>query len=168
MVTYNERVVNSLSDSFKELTLVSQEMLQERIETIKELRESDLEAYELVKDRLTGEYYLRYYYVHRDFNADGEKEIYNQLMPLESDDVISIELGEQSYDFPENWNNSFLRNGPDGHFVWFHPSDKKEYEEDIRFSQNLVEKLTEYKRKGTVDKESLRKLFDDIDKMENS
>ena len=54
-----------MKESFKEKKVVTLDELQDRLEIVKELKETDTEAYYIRKDRETGEHYLHYSYLHR-------------------------------------------------------------------------------------------------------
>ncbi|MDT9724220.1 hypothetical protein DUZ99_04355 [Xylanibacillus composti] len=134
------------------------ELLEERLETVKTLETSELEQYSIEKDRLTGEHYLLYAYVHRDAAPGMQEEVFHHLLPLESDDVLALVLGEQPYTYPDHWHRSFLRDGPDGCLVWFSPAGPAS-DEDQEFQRELLEGLAELKQKGGSE-EDIRKLLD--------
>jgi len=97
-----------ISQSFQTMKLVPSDLLQNRVETVQELLVSDLEQYEIVKDVETGEHYLHYAYLHINVAGGGVREYYHQLMPLETDDVLAIVLGEQAYTYPDHWRKPFF------------------------------------------------------------
>jgi hypothetical protein len=150
-------------NSFKEQKILASDTIAERIETIKELTQHELEQYEVVKDKETGEHYLHYSYLHRNLSGTGETEVYHQLLPLESDDVLGLIFGEQGYSYPDHWKVSFLRNGPDGFYIWFDPSYDAERLENERIGEQLVDKLNQFKQTGAIDEESVRKLLKDLE-----
>lgn len=152
-----------MSQSMQKLKLVSQELLQERLETVKTVLETDTEMYEVAKDGETGEHYLHYAYLHIHVAGDGGKEFFHQLMPLETDDVLAIVLGEQPFTYPDHWSKPFLRNGPDGNYVWFDPGYGEHADDDERDGEKLKEKLQAFKHEGSYDAESIQKLFEDLD-----
>lgn len=151
------------SGSFKDHKIIGSETIAARIETVKELQQQDLEQYEIVKDRDTGEHYLHYSYLHRNLSGSGEPEIYHQLLPLHSDDVLGIIFGEQAYKYPEYWKHSFMRNGPDGSYVWFDPSYEDEMLENEAIGRRLAERLEQFKQAGAFDEESVRKFLNELD-----
>lgn len=154
-----------MSKSLQEMKLVPQEMLQARIVTVKSLKETDLEGYEVVKDQETSEHYLHYCYIHKNLAVDGETETYNHLMPLDSDDVVSIVLNEQPFAYPDHWTRPFMRNGPEGHYVWFDPAIAFKAEEDLAKAAELTELLLNFKKTGNLDQKELQKLLNDIDQI---
>ncbi|WP_159883580.1 hypothetical protein [Paenibacillus puerhi] len=148
--------------SWKERKLVSSESMQERLETVRTLREDELELYEIGKDRSTGEHYLHYAYLHRNVAAigtGGQDEIFHQLLPLESDDVLGILFGEQPYAYPEHWGKPFLRNGPDGDYVWFDPSYAEEEEDYEAIGRQIVEELNLFKAQGDLSEAAVERLL---------
>jgi hypothetical protein len=157
--------VDEVSQSLQDMKLVPQEVLQERLEIIKQLEENDTEVYEVMKDRLTGEHYLHYCYLQINVAEGGIQEVFNHLLPLKNDDVLGIILGERNYSYPDSWSSAFLRNGPLGQYVWFDPTITDEYDKNMKISNQLTEKLKEFKKEGSLDEDSLRKLFYDMDQM---
>jgi hypothetical protein len=149
--------------SFQEQKKIANEILQERISSVKELKQDELEQYEISKDTATGEHYLHYSYLHRNLADTGEPEVYHQLLPLESDDVLGFIFGEQEYAYPENWKKPFLRNGPDGFFIWFDPDQEEERIRSEAYGSLIGEKLKKFKEAGSVDPESVRKLLEELD-----
>ena len=152
-----------MADSFKDMKLVSGELLQDRMDTVKLLTEKKRETYDIMKDILTGEHYLHYSYSHIDVAQGGEEEIYHQLLPLEYDDVLAVILGEQAYTYPDHWRQAFLRNGPADNYVWFDPGDLTGDAKDATSGRIMAEKLRQLKQQGKVDEEAVRQLFDDLD-----
>jgi hypothetical protein len=150
-------------NSFKEQKKIEIELLQQRIATVKELRQDELEMYEIAKDSETGEHYLHYSYLHRNLADTGTPEVYHQLLPLESDDVLGLIFGEQPYAYPDYWQKPFLRNGPDGFFIWFDPDQDEERSKNEAYGVVLSEKLKNFKEAGSIDPESIRKLLEDLD-----
>lgn len=155
-----------MSVSFRELAKVTAELLSERLETVRELRSDGLELYELSKDRGTGEHYLHYAYLHRDIASGGAEETYHQLMPLTSDDVLAILFNEQPYSYPEHWHQAFLRNGPEGFYVWFDPVKPDEEAEAEQAARHIREKLQRFKESGSFDEAAVRKLLEELDRGE--
>lgn len=154
-----------MGNSLTDMKLVSEELLRERLTSVKVLKEDELEAYEIMKDAQTGEHYLHYAYFHKNIAAGGTEESFNQLMPLDSDDVLALVLGEQGYAYPDHWPKRFLRNGPLGQYVWFNPIETEKVQGDAQFTKRLVDRLFEFKQTGKLDEASMLKLFEDIDKM---
>jgi hypothetical protein len=154
--------------SFKEQKKIANELLQQRITTVKELKQDELEMYEIAKDSNTGDHYLHYSYLHRNISDTGAPEVYHQLLPLESDDVLGLIFGEQAYTYPDHWHKSFLRNGPDGFFIWFDPDSDEERMQNEEYGARLTDKLRKFKESGSLDPESVRKLLEDLDDDANS
>lgn len=86
---------------------ISAETIASRIVPVKELLQTDLDLYEVSKDAETGEHYLHYAYMHRDFSNTGEPESFHYLLPIDSDDVLGMIFGEQGYAYPEFWRKAF-------------------------------------------------------------
>jgi hypothetical protein len=149
--------------SFTELKKIPNELLQERIASVRELKQNHLEMYEISKDALTGEHYLHYAYVHRNISDTGAEEVYHQLLPIESDDVLGLLYNEQAYSYPDHWQKPFLRNGPEGFFIWFDPGDDVERSQNEAFSTELTDKLKRFKEAGTLDADSVRRLLEELD-----
>lgn len=155
-----------MQSSLTESSRVAHSLLEQRLETVKRLSEDDMESYEVMKDVETGEHYLMYHYIHLNAAEGGHKETYFHFMPLENDDVIAIVLGEQPYRFPDHWTRSFLRNSSDDDsYVWFDPAYSESYEHYKEVGEQISDKLLQFKQKGNLDPESLRKLMDDLDKL---
>lgn len=153
-----------MSESFQAAAKVPAEWLAERLETVRELKRDDLELYEIAKDRETGEHYLHYAYVHRNLtDAAGAQESFHQLMPLSSDDVLGLLFENEPYAYPEHWRRAFLRNGPEGFYVWFDPVPVEEEAEADAAGQALRDKLKRFKQAGAYDEESVRKLLKELD-----
>jgi hypothetical protein len=156
-----------MSESWKERKQIPQDELQDRLQTIKELGGGDegTELYEIVKDTGTGEHYLHYAYLHLTV-ADGTKESFHQLLPLESDDVLGLMFGEQPHTYPDHWQRSFLRNGPDGTYVWFDPSETIEGAgaDAEQLAGDAADILGAWKREGARDPESVKRILDEINR----
>ncbi|WP_425262674.1 hypothetical protein [Paenibacillus thermotolerans] len=149
--------------SLRNQTLVSGELLEQRLSEVRILEQSETERYAIVKDNPTGEHFLQYSYIHRNIAAGGAEELFHYLLPLESDDVLGILFNEQPFRYPDVWTVPYLRNGPDGGYVWFDPAPVLEGDEDEAYANRLKEKLLEFKRKGEFDRKSVEKLFEDVD-----
>lgn len=154
-----------MSESFKDMTVVAYRDLQVRMETIKELKEDETEAYEIVRDRATGEQYLHYAYLHVNVAEGGTKEVFHHLLPLENDEVLAIIFGEKEYRYPEHWNSPFLRSGAEGHMFWFDPVQEEENQKYEELGQAARDKLARFREQGSFDDESIRKLLEEMDQM---
>jgi hypothetical protein len=155
-----------MCESFKSLKRVPHDLLQQRLEKVKDLLQTDLESYEIHKDTHNGEHYLLFYYEHMLIADNNHKETYYHLMPLETDDVLALVLGEAPYTYPENWTRPFLRNSSENDsYVWFDPAHQAVYEENADIGEKLKKKLLEFKQKGDLDEETIIKLFNDLDKL---
>lgn len=153
------------NESLQAMQLVPDELLAERIESVKVLQDDELDFYEVCKDRGTGEHYLHYAYVHRDMAAGGEAELYHHLMPISNDDVLSYLFGEARYEYPEQWQNRFLRNGPAGSYVWYDPSAIDEDAKIEEQAEAFRALLRRYKSGGEYDAGSTSKLLEDVDRI---
>lgn len=157
-----------MANSWTEWKRVPSELLQERLETVKSLVDVALELYEVSKDKETGEHYLHYAYLHKQIAALGPEstgeETFHHLMPLESDDVLGIIFGEQAYTYPDAWSKPFLRNGPDGDYVWFDPSYTEEEAEHEAIGESVKEELLKFKQLSDRSEESVRKLLEELDR----
>jgi hypothetical protein len=157
----------SMNESLQDTKRITAELLQERIKTVRTLKQDKLELYEIAKDEETGEHYLHYAYVHRNIAAigpgAGAEEEFHHLMPLESDDVLGYLFSEQPYSYPEHWHRAYLRNGPEGEYVWFDPGYIEEHDENEALGHSIVEELMKYKQSGERSEETLRKLLESLD-----
>ncbi len=151
--------------SFRSLKLVHQDLLENRIEVIKSLRETDLESYHIVKDTITGEHYIHFVYMHIDVKSSGEIELFHQFLPIENDDVLGLLFNNEPYEYPEHWHHSFLRGGPDEGYIWFDPSMKNDYEEMEAIAQEMAQRIKSFKERGAFDQDSVKKLLDDVDRL---
>ncbi|NHN30691.1 hypothetical protein [Paenibacillus agricola] len=155
-------------ESLQSIKRVPSELLQERLEMVKQLADDGLERYEVSKDKLTGEHYLHYAYMHKQVAALGPEsngeETFHQLMPLENDDVLAIVLGEQDYSYPQCWTQAFLRNGPDGDYVWFDPAYTDQEEDNEQIGRKLREQLLQFKQSSELTEEGVRKLLLELDR----
>lgn len=156
-----------MNESWTSMRQVPQDSLQERLQTVKEIAkdDKDTELYEIVKDSATGEHYLHYAYMHLSV-AEGTEESFHQLLPLDNDDVLAVMFGEQGYAYPDHWRRPFLRNGPNGTYVWFDPSDNLtgSSDENERLAGEIAGMLGEWKQHGRTDAESVKKLLERIDR----
>jgi hypothetical protein len=55
--------------------------------------------------------------------AEGSEQSYHHLLPLSHDDVLGLMFNGEPYAYPDHWRKPFLRNGPEGYYIWFDPSD---------------------------------------------
>ncbi|MFD2673062.1 hypothetical protein [Marinicrinis sediminis] len=134
-----------MNTSIRNLEQVEDALLNERLEPKEVLHEGEQDGYRLMKDIVSGEMYLHYTYLHRDLSAGGEEEWYHHLMPLMPDTAIAIVLGEQPYQYPDHWHDRYLRNGPEGTYVWFDPRGEEHHEDHEAFARLLKEKLAKLK-----------------------
>ncbi|NEW06508.1 hypothetical protein GK047_10845 [Paenibacillus sp. SYP-B3998] len=149
--------------SLQQQQKIASETLASRIISVKELLKTELDMYEVAKDQLTGEHYLHYAYMHRDFTQTGEPESFHNLLPIDSDDVLGFIFGEQAFAYPEHWLKPFLRNGPEGFYIWFDPTHEVEHQHDEVIAADLLQKLKEFRENGALDSDSVRKLLADLD-----
>lgn len=153
-------------ESFKITKRIPHHILQERMETIKELSRTNTASYDIVKDKETGEHYLLHYYEHLLIADNNHRETYYHLMPLESDNVLAIILEEQSYTYPDYWKNAYLRNSSDDNsYVWFDPAHQVEFEQNEEIGARLKQMLAAFKQNGALDEESVKKLLRDLDQL---
>ncbi len=152
--------------SLKQFRLVTDDELSRRMEQVKGLAESATELYRLVKDSETGDHYLHFAVFHLNVAGGGAEEEYHHLLPLEHDDVIALALGAPLFEYPQQWNKAYLRNGPHGGYVWYDPSgyagDEASYAETEAF---IREQLLAFRRKGDQGEEEVKRL---LEKMEES
>ncbi|SDN81561.1 hypothetical protein SAMN04487897_10519 [Paenibacillus sp. yr247] len=156
-----------METSLSQQQKISAETIASRIISVKELLQTELDLYEVSKDVETGEHYLHYAYMHRDFKSTGEPESFHYLLPIDSDDVLGMIFGEQGYAYPEHWHKSFLRNGPEGFYIWFDPSHVVQLSEDEAIAADLLKKLRTFKENGSSDPDAVRKLLEDLDDTRN-
>ncbi|MCZ8515894.1 hypothetical protein O9H85_26550 [Paenibacillus filicis] len=153
-----------MSASWQESKTVSSESLQERLQTIRPLQQEEHEQYEIAKDRLTGEHYLHYAYLHRNFAAvgpgAGEAEVFHHLMPIDNDEVLGLLFNDEPFLYPQHWTKPFLRNGPEGDYVWFDPSYVAEEEEDMAAAIRITEELARFREEGDYSEEAIKRLFE--------
>ncbi|RED60281.1 hypothetical protein [Cohnella lupini] len=151
--------------SFKWIRLVSQEELMRRMEPVKILKEEENELYRVVKDQETGEHYLHFASYHLHIAGGAVDEEYHHLLPLEHDDVIALALGAPLYEYPEQWTHAYLRNGPDGGFVWYDPSGAATSEAEYAETEAFIrEQLLAFRSKGNHEEEDVRRLLDAMEK----
>jgi hypothetical protein len=154
-----------MSVSLREMKLIPAELLTERIETVKALQETEHESYDVVKDRETGEHYLHYAYLHVNFQQGGQEEIFHHLLPLSTDDVLAVIFGDEDFAYPGGWKKTFLRNGPDGCYVWFDPLVQADSDQGEMLGERIQRLLSEFQQGRSLDDDSMRELFAKLDKM---
>ncbi|TFE24882.1 hypothetical protein [Cohnella luojiensis] len=151
--------------SFKQIRLVTQDELTRRMEPVKVLKEDALELYRIVKDNETGEHYLHYAVFHVHVAGGGAEEEYHHLLPLTHDDVIALALGAPLFEYPSEWSQPYLRNGPHGGFVWYDPGGAADEEADYAETEAYIrEQLSAFRRQGVQGEEEVRKLLENMDK----
>lgn len=159
-----------MSESWQDSKRVASASIADRLETVKPLKEDELELYEIAKDKATGEHYLHYAYLHRNLAAagpgSGQEEIFHHLMPLGSDDVLGILFSGAPYAYPEHWSKPFLRNGPEGDYVWFDPTYADEEARHEAIGKEIEEQLRLFKQAGELSQEEVRKLLERLDRQE--
>jgi len=136
-----------------------------KLDTVNKLEENDFERYQIVKDLETGQHYLHYTLEILRLSEGGYKDQYDYFLPLQSDDVLGIVLGEQPYSFPDHWKETYLRSGLDNRLMWFDPKENFESFADAEEEQSLIESLRRFKSEWehAADKEALtKKLFDEL------
>lgn len=154
--------------SFLNLKSISGDLLRERTAQVQVFIEEEAIYEALIKDRLTGEYYLHHAHLHLNVQEGGTEEHYHALLPLTNDEVIALTAGGQRLQFPDEWNKAFLRNGPEEQFVWFDPEMTRAYDADEQFGSALREKMLAFKRAGRFDAESMSGLFEDIERLKQA
>ncbi|ANE47804.1 hypothetical protein SY83_17620 [Paenibacillus swuensis] len=157
-----------MSNSLKSLTALNKvkgDEITARVISVQTLAESEYEFYEIDKDTETGEHYLHFAYLHKEASSAFTEEFYHQLMPLGHDDVIAVVMGEQLYTYPVYWNRTFLRNGPEGHYVWFNPAGTEDRSGLERSGLEAQQRLHAFKLRGDTDPESVEKLMRELDKL---
>jgi hypothetical protein len=149
--------------SLRELSAVPGSVLEQRIVEVKPLADNETEQYGVVKDDETGEHYLHYRYIHKDLAAGGAESAYHHLLPLETDDVLAVLFEGQPYAYPEAWKKPFLRNGPDGVYIWFDPSPAFDTDEGEREAARIREALLKFKQRGSYDAKDVERLLREMD-----
>jgi hypothetical protein len=151
--------------SFSQLRIVSQDELSRRLEPVKVLVEDDLQLYRVVKDTETGEHYLHYAVFHLNVAGGGAEEEYHHLLPLEHDDVIALALGAPLFEYPQQWNRVYLRNGPHGGFVWYDPIGAVDDEQNYALTEAYIrEQLLAFRKQGAQGEEEVKRLLEEMDK----
>lgn len=154
--------------SFEQMKQVPDSVLETRLEEVKKLPDPErkYEHYRIVKDKETGEHYLHYAYVHVDLAGSGKEEWFHHFMPIDTDGVLAIVLGEQEYTYPDHWQRPFLRNGPEGFYVWFDPGDKETIAHYETLGREIADVLMQYKQKGKFDEQTIRRMMEELDRLD--
>jgi hypothetical protein len=156
----------SLPISLTNLRFVSEAVLSERLTRVKTLREQEHEGYFLEKDEETGEHYLHYAVRHIHLAGGGVEEYYHHLMPLSQDDVITLALGAAEYEYPTYWRKPYLRNGPEGGFVWFDPDGAPEQPDQYaQIADEIRARLTAFRQAGRQGEEEVKRLMEEMDRL---
>ncbi|WP_139489475.1 hypothetical protein [Brevibacillus dissolubilis] len=131
------------------------------LETVKELSQNEFDIYSVVKEKATGQHYLRYHFIHYNLSEGGHRDAYDYFLPLDSDDVLSIVLGDAPYQYPEHWQKVYLRTGHDERLVYFDPTENFDIEGDAEEEQAILEALARYKQDfaAAEDKDAFTKEF---------
>ena len=106
-------------ESVRTISKVSDQLLRERLEVIRVLIEEQDHYEAVLRDQITNEHFYHRADRHLNITEGGAEEMYHAFLPLETDDVISILVGNERKVYPDDWKREYLRNGPDGFFVWF-------------------------------------------------
>lgn len=141
---------------------------EKQLETVKDLSSTDFETYSIVKEKESGQHYLRYAFTHIHFAEGGRKEVYEHFLPLSLDDVLGLLFGDQPYTFPDHWLSPYYRSGNDDRLFWFDPSDNHHLEDDARTEREILARLQSFKQawQEADDPEELtRKVLGEIDQM---
>jgi hypothetical protein len=150
--------------SFQQIRMVAQDELIRRMEPVKVIKEESTELYRIIKDSETGEHYLHYAVFHIHVAGGGAEEEYHHLLPLEHDDVIAMALGADFPKYPDQWDRPYLRNGPDGGFVWYDPCGATGEEERYAETEAYIrDQLLAFRRHGKHGEEEVRRLFEAMD-----
>lgn len=154
-----------MTDSLKNKKVITFDDFKARMECVKSLQENEKGSYQVIKDRMTGEHYLQYHYLHLNIAEGGQEEVFYHLLPIDTDEVLSIVLGEKEYTYPDQWKGPILRSGAEGHLFWYDSNVEEEYQKYEEIVQEMQGKITEFKQKGSLDDDSIRKLMEDMDRM---
>ncbi|MBN6186846.1 hypothetical protein JQN58_07540 [Aneurinibacillus sp. BA2021] len=154
-----------MSTSLKDKQLIQREEIASRLEDVKELHKGEYETYTLVKDKTTGEHYVRFVQRHLNLMEGGVEEMFDHLLPVDTDEVLAVIFGEQEYTYPEQWSVKYLRGSDQDPYVWFDPSALPDEQDDDAKGKELSEMLDAFRKDKKFDDDSIRKLFKDIDHM---
>lgn len=149
--------------SFKQLRFVTQDELTRRMESIKVLKEDTTELYRIIKDTEMGEHYLHYAVFHLHVAGGGVEEEYHHLLPLEHDDVIALALDSPLFEYPQQWDRPYLRNGPQGGFVWYDPEGLSEEETYAETEAYIRAQLIAFHKQSDQGEDEVKRLFDKMD-----
>ena len=140
---------------------ISRSALLASIEVVKELGQTDFETYSIVKEKDSSQHFLHYSFFHIKLAEGGIREDYDYFLPLDADDVLALILGEQPYQFPENWKKTYLRSGTDDRLYPFDPAPVDELEREKEEELGILEALTRYKSmfENATDKDALTQEF---------
>lgn len=152
--------------SLTHLRFVSEAVLSERLSRVKTLCEREHEGYYLEKDTETGEHYLHYAVRHIHVAGGGAEEHYHHLMPVSHDDVIALALGSPEYEYPANWRKPYLRNGPEGGFVWFDPDGTPEQPDQYaHIADEIRARLVAFRKAGRKGEGEVQRLMEEMDRL---
>lgn len=149
--------------SLSKQTAISHEEMEARMQEVQALASKERERYSMVKDTYTGEHYVRYTQHHLNLMEGGVEEVYDYLLPVDTDDVLSIVLGEQEYDYPKQWGHSYLRGSHVDAYIWFDPSTLEGVEDEEQVARELSDMLDGFRVQGKFDDDAIRELFKRID-----
>jgi hypothetical protein len=157
-----------MNTSLKEMKIISHEEIKDRIEEVQMLREGEHERYAVVKDTTTGEHYVRYIQHHLNLMEGGIKEVFDHLLPIDTDDVLAFIFGEQDYTYPTQWKKTYLRGSDIDPYIWFDPSELPEDLDDDTAGREISGMIDAFKKEKKFDNESIEKLLKQIDDMLNN
>src|SRR5690606_18677291 len=100
-----------------------------------------------------------------NLSGQGEREEYHHFLPIGSDDILGLLFENEPYIYPEYWKKAYLRNGPEGTYVWFDPGYTDEFAAAERLGDEIARKLAEFKQKGEYDARSMEKLMAELDRL---
>lgn len=149
--------------SLKKQQTISHEEMEKRMQEVQALAEEERERYSMVKDTYTGEHYVRYTQHHLNLMEGGVEEVYDYLLPVDTDEVLAIVLGEQTYAYPEQWGRSYLRGSHVDAYIWFDPSALAGEEDKEKVARELSDMLDGFRVQGKFDDDAIRELFKRID-----
>lgn len=139
------------------------------LEVVKTLKQTEFETYKIVKQRGTDRHYLQYSFFHIALAEGGRREDHSYFLPLASDDVLAIVLGEQPYEYPEHWKQLYYRTEADQRILPFDPRANFVQDADEQEANEIVDALLRYKQAwaNAVDKEALtQQLFSQLAQIE--
>lgn len=139
------------------------------LEDVKVLKQNEFETYKIVKQLDTNQHYLQYSLIHIALAEGGRRDEQFYFLPLASDDVLAIVLGEQPYEYPEHWTQLYYRTGLDERILPVDPRDNFLQDVDEQEANEIVDALLRYKQAwaDADDKEALTKrLFSQLAEIE--